>query len=83
VHLQLAKYHEACRFTDDGIYDKDAAFFHLKAAAECNIVVAQVILIKIIIVWCSTNSSDVRRNKHVYKRLTIVSMATAGYYYPD
>lgn len=42
VHLQLAKYHEACRFTDDGVYDKDAAFFHLKAAADCNVVVALV-----------------------------------------
>jgi hypothetical protein len=42
VHLQLAKYHEACRFTDDGTYDKMAAFFHLKSSAECSIVVAQV-----------------------------------------
>jgi hypothetical protein len=42
VHLSLAKYHEACRFTDDGTYDKMAAFFHLKSAAECNIVVGLV-----------------------------------------
>ena len=32
VHLALAKYHEVCRFTDDGCYDKEAARFHLKAA---------------------------------------------------
>lgn len=44
--MQLAKYHEACRFTDDGVYDKTAAFFHLKAAAESNIVVALMALAK-------------------------------------
>ena len=34
VHLALAKYHEVCRFTDDGVYDKEAARFHLKAAGN-------------------------------------------------
>lgn len=42
VHLALAKYHEVCRFTDDGTYDREAALFHLKAAAECGIVAAIV-----------------------------------------
>lgn len=42
VHLALAKYHEICRFTDDGTYDKEAALFHLKAGAECGIVNAMV-----------------------------------------
>ena len=32
VHLALAKYHEVCRFTDDGCYDREAARFHLRAA---------------------------------------------------
>ena len=32
VHLALAKYHEVCRFSEDGNYDKDAALFHLRAA---------------------------------------------------
>jgi len=42
VHLELAKYHELCRFTDDGRYDKSAALFHLKAAADCGVVEAIV-----------------------------------------
>ena len=42
VHLELAKYHEVCRFTDDGTYDKEAALFHLKAAADCGVVNAIV-----------------------------------------
>lgn len=46
VHLDMAKYHEICRFTDDGIYDRDAAFFHLKCAADCGIVAAIVCLAK-------------------------------------
>ena len=44
VHLGVAKYHEVCRFTDDGNYDREAALFHLNAAAECGIVVAIVSL---------------------------------------
>ena len=44
VHLALAKYHEVCRFTDDGTYDKEAAMFHLKAAADCGIVAAGLAL---------------------------------------
>ena len=42
VHLALATYHEICRFTDNGIYDHEAALFHLKAAAKCGIVPAIV-----------------------------------------
>jgi len=42
VHLALARYHEVCRFTEDGTYDKEAALFHLRAAAECGIVSAIV-----------------------------------------
>lgn len=44
VHLALVKYHEVCRFTDDGTYDREAAMFHLKAAADCGIVAAIVSL---------------------------------------
>lgn len=44
VHLALAKYHEVCRFTEDGCYDREAARFHLRAAAECGIVAAIVSL---------------------------------------
>ena len=44
VHLSLAKYHEVCRFSTDGTYDREAALFHLKAAADCGIVVAIVAL---------------------------------------
>ncbi len=44
VHLALAKYHEVCRFTDDGSYDQEAALFHLNAAANCGIVTAIVSL---------------------------------------
>ena len=44
VHLALAKYHEVCRFTDDGTYDREAAMFHLRAAAECGIIIAIVSL---------------------------------------
>ena len=48
IHLQLAKYHEVCRFSmsNDGKYDREAALFHLQAAAECGIVVAIVSLAK-------------------------------------
>lgn len=38
--MELAKYHEICRFTEDGNYDKEAALFHLKAGADCGIVFA-------------------------------------------
>ena len=44
VHLALAKYHEVCRFSEDGQYDREAARFHLRAAAECGIVAAIVSL---------------------------------------
>ena len=40
----MAKYHEVCRFTDDGSYDQEAALFHLKAAADCGIMVATIAL---------------------------------------
>jgi len=34
IHLDLAQYHETCRF-DANIQDKESAHFHLKAAADC------------------------------------------------
>ena len=34
VHLDLAKYHETCRF-DASVQDTASALFHLKAAADC------------------------------------------------
>ncbi len=40
VHLDLAKYHELRRFTDDGTYDKAAALFHLRCAADCGVIAA-------------------------------------------
>ncbi|TRY68486.1 hypothetical protein TCAL_01380 [Tigriopus californicus] len=42
IHLDLAKYHEICRFTDDGTYDRDAAFFHLKCSADCGNLLAVI-----------------------------------------
>lgn len=42
----MAKYHEICRFTDDGTYDHDAALFHLKCAADCGIIAAKTSLAK-------------------------------------
>lgn len=47
VHLDLAKYHEICRFCDDGNYDKAAAFFHLKCAADCGLLEAIIAMAKI------------------------------------
>ena len=38
VHLDLARYHELCRFTEDGTYDKEAALFHLCCAADCGVI---------------------------------------------
>uniref|UniRef100_A0A646QD63 Eukaryotic elongation factor 2 kinase n=1 Tax=Hemiscolopendra marginata TaxID=943146 RepID=A0A646QD63_9MYRI len=36
IHLDLAKYHEMCRFTSvNGSYDKASALFHLQHAADC------------------------------------------------
>jgi len=35
IHLDLAQYHETCRF-DANIQDKSSAHFHLKAAADCD-----------------------------------------------
>lgn len=37
VHLELTKYHELCRFTQlgDDNYDREAAMFHLRHAADC------------------------------------------------
>lgn len=46
VHWEMAKYHEVCRFTDDGTYDHDAALFHLKCSAECGILAAMIALAK-------------------------------------
>jgi len=34
IHLDLAKYHETCRFNAD-VLDTESALFHLKAAADC------------------------------------------------
>jgi len=34
IHLDLAQYHETCRF-DANVQDKESAHFHLKAAADC------------------------------------------------
>ena len=45
----MAKYHEACRFTDDGIFDKESAVYHLKAAADCGIIAANLSLAKIFV----------------------------------
>ena len=47
VHFELAKYHEMCRFSENGVYDKRTALFHLKAAADCGIVAAIVNVSKI------------------------------------
>ncbi|CAG0886279.1 unnamed protein product [Cyprideis torosa] len=47
VHLDLAKYHEIGRFNDDPTseeYDKEAALFHIKIAAELMVVEALVTL---------------------------------------
>lgn len=37
VHIDIAKYHELQRFSEPGVedYDKEAALFHLRAAADC------------------------------------------------
>lgn len=37
IHLELAKYHEMCRFVlpGDDNYNRKAAFYHLKHAADC------------------------------------------------
>ncbi|GAB6020786.1 Eukaryotic elongation factor 2 kinase [Chamberlinius hualienensis] len=37
IHLELAKYHEMCRFVlpGDDNYNREAAFYHLKHAADC------------------------------------------------
>eukprot|EP00096_Caligus_rogercresseyi_P010237 TRINITY_DN3660_c0_g2_i1.p1 TRINITY_DN3660_c0_g2~~TRINITY_DN3660_c0_g2_i1.p1 ORF type:complete len:699 (+),score=109.38 TRINITY_DN3660_c0_g2_i1:378-2474(+) len=43
VHLDLALYHEVCRFVTDETsseYDKPTALFHLRAAADCGILAA-------------------------------------------
>ena len=47
VHLELAKYHEMYRFSENGEYDKNAALFHLKSAADCGIVTAIVNMAKL------------------------------------
>ncbi|KAG1662695.1 Eukaryotic elongation factor 2 kinase [Nymphon striatum] len=49
IHLDLAKYHEMCRFTaeDDVTYDKNAALFHLEQSSKCGILEAIVTLSKI------------------------------------
>ena len=39
IHLDLAKYHEMQRFTEPGTeegYDRDAALYHLRQAADCD-----------------------------------------------
>ena len=55
VHLDLAKYHEICRFVDDGAYDKAAALFHLKCAAECGVIIAITTLAKM---YCGMPHDD-------------------------
>ncbi|XP_040571934.1 eukaryotic elongation factor 2 kinase isoform X2 [Lepeophtheirus salmonis] len=43
VHLDLALYHEVCRFVKDETvseYDKPTALFHLRAAADCGVLPA-------------------------------------------
>ena len=65
VHLQLAKYHEACRFTDNGHYDKAGAFFHLKTAAECNIVTALTALANMYLGMPHDILSDVEAPEHL------------------
>jgi elongation factor 2 kinase len=40
VHLELARYHELCRFVDDGNYDREAALFHLRSASQCGVLIA-------------------------------------------
>ena len=47
VHFELAKYHEVCRFAENGLYDKNAAFFHLKSSADCGIIAAIINLAKL------------------------------------
>jgi len=41
IHLDLAKYHETCRFDADKM-DISSALFHLKSAADCNNIQALV-----------------------------------------
>jgi len=43
IHLDLAKYHETCRFNAD-VLDIESALFHLKAAADCGNMQALVAL---------------------------------------
>ena len=47
VHFELAKYHEVCRFSENGTYDKSAALFHLMSAADCGIISAMVNIARI------------------------------------
>lgn len=54
--MDLAKYHEICRFTEDGTYDKVAALFHLRCAAECGLVAAITALAKM---YCGLPHDDV------------------------
>ena len=55
VHLDLAKYHEICRFVDDGCYDKAAALFHLRCAADCGVIQAITTLAKM---YCGMPHDD-------------------------
>jgi len=47
VHLDLAKYHETCRFDEEEM-DTESALFHLKAAADCNNLIACTALSQIL-----------------------------------
>jgi len=47
IHLELARYHEVCRFVDDAMYDKEAAMFHLRCSAKCGTLPAILTLAKI------------------------------------
>eukprot|EP00088_Acartia_fossae_P000553 TRINITY_DN10225_c1_g1_i4.p1 TRINITY_DN10225_c1_g1~~TRINITY_DN10225_c1_g1_i4.p1 ORF type:complete len:848 (-),score=112.71 TRINITY_DN10225_c1_g1_i4:515-3031(-) len=47
IHLDLAKYHETCRF-DEAELDSESAVFHLRAAADCGNLSACIALSQIL-----------------------------------
>jgi len=46
IHLDLAKYHETCRF-DAAVHDISSALFHLRAAADCGNMTALIAISQI------------------------------------
>jgi len=46
IHLDLAKYHETCRF-DANVHDISSALFHLRAAADCGNMTALIAISQI------------------------------------